>query len=36
MVIDYEAPRTSRIKAGQVFDEVVNMVAEERGAGRGR
>jgi hypothetical protein len=34
MAIEYEAARASRIRAEQVFDEVVAMVAKQRGAGR--
>jgi hypothetical protein len=34
MRIDQDAPRASRIKAEQVFKEVVKRVAEERGVGR--
>jgi hypothetical protein len=34
--IDYEAPATSRQNAEAVFRDVVELVAQERGAGRGR
>jgi hypothetical protein len=36
MGIDFSAPRTSRIRAEQVFDDVVSMVAGERGVTRQR
>lgn len=36
MRIDFNAPATSRQKAERVFDTVVELVAQERGAGRGR
>jgi hypothetical protein len=36
MAIEYEAARASRIKAEQIFDEVVKMMAEEHGVGRER
>lgn len=36
MKIDYDAPATSREKAYRVFNEAVELAAEERGAGRER
>jgi len=36
MKIDFDKPATSRQKAEQVFADVVELVAQERGAGRAR
>ena len=36
MPIDFDAPRTSRLKAEQVFADVVDMIAAERGIERER
>jgi hypothetical protein len=36
MEIDYNQPKASRDKAQRVFDETVELVAQERGAGRAR
>jgi hypothetical protein len=36
MTIDYNAPKTSRNKAEQVFEDVVRMIAEDRGVGQQR
>jgi len=36
MRIDFKAPATSRQKAEEVYKEVVNLVAQERGVGRER